>query len=460
MKQILKLSLLILSILLPASASAYSFEINGICYNIGAYYTVSVAFYNGSSGSVSIPSTVYYDNHIYYVTSIGNNAFSNCSRLTSISIPTSITSIGSNAFYRCTGLKEVSIPYSVNSINYSAFEGCTSLKEVIFVGLSSNTTSASSLTIASSSFSNCPIETLYLSRNLSFSGSNSPFRGMTTLKTLKINSSNSISSISQSAFYGCSGLTTLSFLTSSYESNFSVSSIGSDAFNGCSKLASINLPNSIIKIGNNAFYGTAWYNNKPNGMVYAGLVAYKYKGTMPNGTYLTLLANTRSIAANAFYECSGLTSITIPSSVTEIGEYAFYNVPLEYINCKATTPPNIYSNTFNDFGANLSVPYESVTSYQSNTYWKKFTIVFYDFISGGIYYRINENNNVSVTCLNTNYNSYSGEINIPKTVKNNGVTYNVTAIGDNAFRNSTSLESVSIPNTVISIGNYAFSGCI
>ena len=88
---------------------------------------------------------------------------------------------------------------------------------------------------------------------------------------------NSVTSIDSSAFSDCSGLTSIDIPNS-------VTSIGYGAFEDCTGLTSINIPNSVTAIGGNAFNNTAWYNNQPDGMVYAGMVAYKYKGTMPSGT--------------------------------------------------------------------------------------------------------------------------------------------------------------------------------
>ena len=132
------LAFLLLFFTLPSFAQEVNsfFTSGGIKYQItkaadvsGSGGEVSVA-YNDYSGDIEIHSTVTYNNIIYSVTSIGDNAFIYCSGLTSVTIPSSVTSIGSEAFGSCTGLTSIIIPSSVTSIGNSAFRVCSSLQSI------------------------------------------------------------------------------------------------------------------------------------------------------------------------------------------------------------------------------------------------------------------------------------------------------------------------------------------
>ena len=127
---------------------------------------------------------------------------------------------------------------------------------------------------------------------------------------------NGVTSIGENAFRGCETLTDITIPDS-------VTSIGGSAFCDCTSLTSITIPDSVTSIGDGAFVETLWYENQPDGLVYAGKLAYGYKGEIPENTLITLEEGTTGIADYAFWGCTSLTDITIPDSVTSIGERAF-----------------------------------------------------------------------------------------------------------------------------------------
>ena len=271
-----------------------------VTYNDELYYN-----YQGSyTGDIVIPSSVIYDTQNYSVTSIGEEAFRNCQGLISIEIPNSVTSIGDQAFFGCSsltsitiesgntmydsrnncnaiietatntlihGCKSTVIPSSVTSIGDGAFSCCT--------GLTSITIPNSVTSIGSSAFESCTGLTSITIPNSVTSIGDRAFIGCSSLTSVII--PNSVTSIGDYAFDSCTGLTSITIPNS-------VTSIGDHAFSGCSSLTSIELPNSVTTIGYDAFNGTTWYNNQPDGLVYAGYVAYKYKGPMPANTSLTI----------------------------------------------------------------------------------------------------------------------------------------------------------------------------
>ena len=320
-------------ILLPLVASAHDIEVQNadgvtIYYNyINNGTELEVTFrgskydsYSGEyQGNVAIPEEVTYMNRTRKVTSIGDYAFYNCYRLTSVTIPNSVTSIGNQAFDHCSGLTSVTIGSGVTSIGNSAFYGCS--------GLTSVTIPNSVTSIRDYAFMYCS--------------------GLTSVTI-----PNSVTSIGNRAFYYCSGLTSVTIPNS-------VTSIGAEAFYGCSGLTSVTIPNSVTSIGNSAFLGCS------------GLTSV----TIPNSV--------TSIGYAAFYGCSGLTSVTIGSGVTSIGSQAFDGVDIPTVISLIENPFKITgktsdSRTFskNTFlNATLYVPKGTIDKYKATDGWKDFVFI-------------------------------------------------------------------------------------
>ena len=112
------------------SAWAYDVELDGIFYNLDKENkTASVASYS-YKGAVVIPETISVDGKAYTVTSLGENCFSGCWGLTSITIPNSVTSLGEGCFLGCWGLTSITIPNSVTSLGNDCFSGCSGLTSI------------------------------------------------------------------------------------------------------------------------------------------------------------------------------------------------------------------------------------------------------------------------------------------------------------------------------------------
>lgn len=243
--------LLFVLILLPMVANAYAVKINGVCYNLTKKWKTAEVIRSSMprdeyKGNVVIPSTVTFANVTYNVTSIKGGAFFDCHKVTSVTIPKSVTNIGNYAFYGCSGL--ISIAVKSGNTTYDSRNNCNALIET-----STNTLIAG-------------------------------------CKTTVI--PNSVTSIRDNAFSGCSGLTSITIPNS-------VRRIENHAFSVCTGLTSVTIGNGVTSIGNYAF------------------------SRCPGLTSVTIGNSVISIGSGAFSDCSGLTSVTIPNSVTSIGEYAF-----------------------------------------------------------------------------------------------------------------------------------------
>ena len=259
--------------------------------------------------SIEIPNSV---------TSIGDGAFEGCSDLTSVTIPNSVTSIGDGAFDRCSGLTSVTIPNSVTSIGDDAFRDCS--------GLTSVTIGNSVRRIDRSAFGGCSgLTTVTLNSNAIVSKDYLYDYSLGAYFGSQVQSyiiGNSVTSIGDYAFRGCSGLTSVTI-------GNSVTSIGSNAFRDCSGLTSIEIPNSVTSISEWAFYNCSGLTTVTlNCNAIVSKDTHYYYSTLKDyfGSQVQryIIGNSVTRIGNyAFYKCSSLTSVTIPNSVTSIGSNAF-----------------------------------------------------------------------------------------------------------------------------------------
>ena len=518
------LILALLTLLASSEVRAADFYADGIYYNYSGSNVTVTYFdneYNTYSGNVTIPSSVTRNNKTYSVTSIGARAFYDCTGLTSVTIPNSVTSIGESAF-DCSSLTSITIPNSVTSIGRSAFNYCSDLTSVT------------------------------ISNRVTSIGANT-FRGCRGLSSVII--PESVTSVGDYAFNGCSSLTSVTIPSS-------VTSIGNNAFNGCSSLTCVknfsNTPQSIssstfsnranatlyVPKGKKGAYEAANYwkefknieesisftdanvetlcvanwDTDGNGeldLVEAAAVTsigsvFSSNTSITSFDELQYFTGLTTINDYAFLNCTGLTSITIPESVSRIGIYAFQSNGLTsitipesvtrignaaFLNCSSLTRAEFASIeslcniSFDNSSSNplyyahhlyingeevkdVVIP-ESVTNISMYTFSGCTGLTSLSVESGNTKYDSRNNCNAIIeTETNTLVRGYENTV-IPNTVTSIGILAfdgcsgltsitipeSVTSIGNGAFQACDGFLSVSIPESVTSFGNYIFYGC-
>ncbi len=512
---------------LPLSASVGFELIDGIMYYIDTKTDVTyVAGKNGAQGNspdnwyegdLAIEPSVTFEGKTYKVKGTYSKAFSGCTKLNSVTFPNTVDSIGSLSFDYCSSLTSVNIPKGVRTIPYWSFRGCTSLREI--------TIPASVVLIEGAAFEGCEFDNINIKsqkvfaqtgghtfsqalaytaihqftfggdvltiptnvldgyRNNGIAAHHVPDSYKVILKdnvaTIEkhafdntviesVELSKNLSTIGDSAFYGCSKLTDVSPL-------LNVITLGRGAFANCSKLKSIEL-NYVEEIKERTFYECASLGNVKIGI--ASVIADDafYKCSAIN--YFT------ASAANPVYESqdgvlynkdkttllkfppSREKEYTFLSSVTSVTPKAFENYQsITSITSLKETPPALIEGD-NLFAyvpgrnATVLVPEAVMNAYRIA--WGTQNCDYRPLNSGqctvdGITYEYHSDGTATVL---SSAPKYSGDIIIPKTFRNaGGQAYTVTEIGMSAFYNCTELTSVSLPETLDKIGPSSFSGC-
>ena len=293
------------------------------------------------------------------VTRLGDSVFSACGSLPQLVIPDSVTSMGNYAFHYCTSLTNVGISASLPSLGYDAFAYCTHLTSVFIPNSVTN--------IGTEAFLNCYALTNATLGNGVIEIGSSAFYACTNLSELTI--SGSVVTIGNYAFDACKNLTGATIpdsVTSIGDHAFdgaglisitlgnSVTNIGSYAFGWCYALGSITIPASVASIGYLAFeqcFSLAAITVEAGNPVYRSGdgVLFDASGTTliayPPGkaAHYTIPSSVTAIGDGAFYYCSGLTNVVIPDSVTDIGSEAFF----ECTGLTRITLPNSVTNIGN-----------------------------------------------------------------------------------------------------------------
>jgi len=453
-------------------------------------YTVTdskatITGYIGPGGAVKIPPTL----GGFPVTAIGASSFQYNANITSLIITDGVKSIDRSAFYKCSALTSVTIPASVTSIGDQAFGSCPSLTSVTIGG--------GVTTFGMNVFALCPsLASVTISEGVTTIGYNA-FWECTSLTSITI--PDSVGTIEDQAFVDCSALTSVTL-------GNGVTSIGTAAFAYCTSLTSVTIPSSVSSIGSFAFGSCTSltvinvHADNPNYTSLDGVLYNKDLTVLiqyPGGSSgpFVIPNSVTTIANYAFYESSGLSSITIPGSVGTIGAYAFrlcdaltsVTIPSSvtvigtwgFGQCANLTSLIFHGLTAPTVGSNFVT--WSNSSILGHAYYASnfpapggdfYGLVMGAYIPEGYTYTVADGN-----ATITGYLGAGGDITIPTTlggcpviaIGDNAFLYgnvtsviipdSVTTIGNRAFYYSTILTSVTIGNGVTTIGNSAFSRC-
>ena len=380
------------------------------------------------------------------LTTIGNSAFGNCSSLKTVSFPSTLDSMGAYAFYGCSSLTKASLPQNLTEIPYGAFADCAALEGV--------SVSDSLTVLGRGAFSGCVSlkEFSYGSAgNLTISAA--AFSDCTSLRSFSV--SPGTVEIAENAFANCRSLKSV------YAQNTELETIGDMAFSDCTSLENFIAPYSLVSIGRYAFDGC----NSLGSVIIPGNLEYLGDSAFVNCTSLNRFEFAASgeltVSSNAFSGCVSLSSIALPSGVTNVGSNAFYG-------CTSLTDVDFPDN-LKTIGASafygctslrkLTIP-AKVTEIGNSAFYGCTSLSSLDalsysaFVSNEAFRNCTALETARIECRGIGVSAFADCTSLESFYMLNG-----SNVSSYAFSGCTSLELVSVPATLYSIAGGAFSGC-
>ena len=273
----------------------------------------NMKFVNNESNPLTTAHNLYIDDLLVTdvvvpetIKKINDNAFNGCESLKSVTFSTAVDTIGQYAFQNCKGLEKLNTA-DVKVVGGYAFRDCTGIKDF--------TLNEKVDSIGDYAFTGCSgITILSFSDGLKYLGE-SAFSRCTNL--VSVSTGNTLKEIKSYTFQECPELTTVNLGPALEKINYG-------AFSYNAALAEVTGGENLMDVYASAFTETLWLNSQPDGVVYLGSIAYKYKGSMPEGTDIVINDGTKIIGNDLFYMMNGLKSITFPESLVKVGDWAFY----------------------------------------------------------------------------------------------------------------------------------------
>ena len=412
-----------------------------------------------ASGIITIPDSVVYEDMTYHVSTIAGKAFSNCSDFETVVLPATLDGIEAQAFNGCLGLKAViarmDTPFNLNADAFANISNYCGLhvpegkkqayidagwtKDIFKGGVvegDSTMTGGVRFTLTNAD----GIEITYVIVDVDE-------------MTVQVGD-DSMTAVTDTI----EGILTIPLTVEYAGQSYQVTTIGSNAFNGCARITEINLPDSLTNIGTSAFQDCT------------GLSEI----TLPEGL--------SSIASAAFSGCTGLTVEILPSTLTSLGSNAFGGCSsLTKVIARMEEPFKLDASSFSGVSANcgLHIPdgtmeayteagwttsvFKNGVVYGENTLLKGDSFTVADINGVDILYVVTDADLMTARVGDATNPAISveteGAVTIPATVEYEGQTYNVTAVGNNAFKSCAGITAVSLPEGITTVGQYAFYSC-